>query len=225
MQDKVIAVTGACGSLGRAVVAELASRRAIPIAIDISGGPAPASAAHAVLGIDVADLDAAQRAVEAIILDAGRLDGLVNIAGGFTWQKVADGPLSEWDRLYRMNFSTALSMSRAALPHLVAARGTIVNIGAASAIKAAAGMSAYAASKSAIARLTESLAEETKDMRVRVNAVLPSIIDTPANRKEMPDAEFDRWVTPAALAKAILFLLSDDAEAVTGALLPVTGRV
>jgi NAD(P)-dependent dehydrogenase (short-subunit alcohol dehydrogenase family) len=124
-----------------------------------------------------------------------------------------------------MNFLTALSMSRAALRHLVAAHGAIVNIGAAAAIKAAAGMSAYAASKSAVAKLTESLADEVKDSRVRVNAVLPNIIDTPANRREMPHAEFDRWVTPAALANVIVFLLSDGAEAVTGALVPVTGRV
>jgi NAD(P)-dependent dehydrogenase (short-subunit alcohol dehydrogenase family) len=206
-------------------VAELANRGALSVAVDIAAGPAPAGAAQAVLGIDIADPEMAQRAIEAIIGKAGQLDGLVNIAGGFTWQKVADGPNTEWDRLYRMNFSTALSMSRAALPHLVAAHGAIVNIGAAAAIKAAAGMSAYAASKSAVAKLTESLADEVKDSRVRVNPVLPSIIDTPVNRREMPDAKFDRWVTPTALAKVIVFLLSDDAEAVTGALVPVTGRV
>jgi NAD(P)-dependent dehydrogenase (short-subunit alcohol dehydrogenase family) len=100
-----------------------------------------------------------------------------------------------------------------------------VNIGANAAIRAAAGMGAYAASKAAVARLTESLAEELKDKGITVNAVLPSIIDTPQNRTDMPDADFTRWVSPAQLAEVILFLLSDASAAVTGALLPVTGRV
>ena len=108
---------------------------------------------------------------------------------------------------------------------LRASGGAIVNIGAAASIKAAMGMGAYAASKAGVARLTEALAEELKDAGVRVNAVLPSIIDTPANRKDMPDADFTRWVTPEALANVIAFLLSPEASAVTGALLPVTGRV
>jgi NAD(P)-dependent dehydrogenase (short-subunit alcohol dehydrogenase family) len=86
-------------------------------------------------------------------------------------------------------------------------------------------MGAYAASKAAVARLTEALADEFKDVGVRVNAVLPSIIDTAANRAEMPDADFSRWVEPSALADVIAFLLSEDARAVTGALLPVTGRI
>jgi NAD(P)-dependent dehydrogenase (short-subunit alcohol dehydrogenase family) len=113
---------------------------------------------------------------------------------------------------------------RAALP-LFGAGGSIVNIGAAGAVKAGMGMGAYAASKSGVAKLTESLAEELKDNGIRVNAVLPSIIDTPVNRADMPDAEYDRWVSPEALAKVIEFLLSDAATPITGALLPVTGRV
>jgi NAD(P)-dependent dehydrogenase (short-subunit alcohol dehydrogenase family) len=115
--------------------------------------------------------------------------------------------------------------SRAALPLFRASGGAIVNVGAAAAQKAGLGMGAYAASKAGVARLTESLAEELKDKSVRVNAVLPSIIDTPVNRKEMPDAAFDRWVTPASLAEVIRFLLSAASRDITGALIPVTGRV
>ena len=120
-----------------------------------------------------------------------------------------------------------MSTSRAALPHLIKrGGGRIVNIGAgAAATKAGAGMGAYTASKAGVAKLTESLAEEVKDRGVTVNALLPSIIDTPANRADMPNADFSRWVAPRAIADVILFLLSDQASAVTGALIPVSGRV
>jgi len=120
---------------------------------------------------------------------------------------------------------TAANASRAALKLLRASpAGRIVNIGAAGAVKAAAGMGAYAAAKAGVHRLTESLAEELKADGVTVNAVLPSIIDTPANRADMPDADFSAWVAPADLAEVILFLASPAARALTGALIPVTGR-
>jgi NAD(P)-dependent dehydrogenase (short-subunit alcohol dehydrogenase family) len=111
------------------------------------------------------------------------------------------------------------------LPHLPAQQGRIINVGAAATAKAGAGMGAYTASKAGVAKLTEALAEELKDQAVTVNAVLPSIIDTPANRADMPSADFTRWVAPAALADVILFLASDAARAITGALIPVSGRV
>jgi len=125
-----------------------------------------------------------------------------------------------------MNLRTALLASQLALPHLLRSpRASIVNVGALAAQKAASGMGAYAASKAAVARLTEAMAEEFKERGLRVNAVLPSILDTPPNRADMPSADFSRWVTPDALAAVIAFLLSADAAAVTGACLPVTGRV
>jgi NAD(P)-dependent dehydrogenase (short-subunit alcohol dehydrogenase family) len=128
--------------------------------------------------------------------------------------------------MFAMNLKTAVHASKAAIPHLLASgAGRIVNVGAASAIKAGVGFGPYAASKGAVHRLTESLAEELKNRGVTVNAVLPSIIDTPANRADMPGASFDHWVAPADLAAVILFLVSDEARAVTGALIPVTGGV
>jgi NAD(P)-dependent dehydrogenase (short-subunit alcohol dehydrogenase family) len=146
------------------------------------------------------------------------------VAGGFAWQTLADGPPETWDRLYTMNVSTCANMCRAALPHLTASHGRIVNIGAGGAVKAGAGMGAYAAAKGGVHRLTESLAEELKG-QVAVNAVLPSIIDTPLNRRDMPDANFSAWVSPADLAEVIIFLASDAARAVTGALVAVNGEV
>ena len=139
---------------------------------------------------------------------------------------LADGSIDTWDRLYQMNLRSAVLACQHALPWLLqGGNGRIVNVGALAAQKAASGMGAYAASKAGVARLTESLAEELKDRGVTVNAVLPSMLDTPANRADMPDADATRWVAPASLAAVIAFLLSDDASAITGALIPVAGRV
>ena len=125
--------------------------------------------------------------------------------------------------MHTVNLKTALHACKAALPHLLERAGRVVNIGAGAAGKAAAGMGAYAASKAGVLRLTEALSEETKDRGMTVNAILPGIIDTPANRKDMPDADTSRWVTPQAIAEVVGFLLSDAARAVTGVGLPVTG--
>jgi NAD(P)-dependent dehydrogenase (short-subunit alcohol dehydrogenase family) len=127
--------------------------------------------------------------------------------------------------MYALNVATALNASRAAIPHLAASgAGRIVNVGAMGALQSGAGMGAYAASKAGVHRLTEALAAELKG-KITVNAVLPSIIDTAANRASMPKSDFAKWVTPQELADVILFLASDAASAVTGALLPVNGRV
>ena len=155
----------------------------------------------------------------------GGVDVLVNVAGGFRWETIADGKLETWDFLYAINLKTAVCACKAALPHLLARQGRIINVGAGAAVKAGVGMGAYAASKAGVAKFTEALAEELKDKGVNVNAVLPSIIDTAANRADMPTADFTRWVQPAALADVIAFLASDGARAITGASIPVSGRV
>lgn len=220
----IVAVTGAAGALGRKTVEILGAAGWTVVGIDL-GEVAADGVALALGGVDLTDEAAMAGAAARISAALGQLDGLVNIAGGFAWETVADGSVATWDRLYAMNVRTALIASRALLPLLTASRGAIVNIGAAAATKAAAGMGAYAASKSGVARLTEALAEEVKAQRVRVNAILPSILDTPANRADMPDADFGNWVTPTQLAGVAAFLLSPAADAITGALIPVTGRV
>jgi NAD(P)-dependent dehydrogenase (short-subunit alcohol dehydrogenase family) len=232
MRGKTIVVSGGFGSLGSAV-AEAASRRGASVAAIGHSHTPPAGLAErlgagALLlgGVDLASGEAAKKAMSDIKSKLGRIDVLINIAGGFRWETVADGDIATWDLLYSINLKTAFNASKAALPHLLeSGAGRIINVGASAAIKAAAGMGAYAASKAGVLRLTESLAEELKNKGVTVNAVLPSIIDTPANRLEMPDAKFDRWVTPGDLAAVILFLASDEAKAVTGASIPVTGGV
>jgi NAD(P)-dependent dehydrogenase (short-subunit alcohol dehydrogenase family) len=221
-----VAITGAFGALGSAVVQAALAAGAQVAAIDRAPAPRSPLGAAALFGdVDLASDTGAQAAVDAVVARFGRLDALVNIAGGFRWEELAGGSLETWDSLYALNLRTAVAACRAALPHLPDGRGRIVNIGAAGAVKAGAGMGAYAASKAGVARLTEALAEELKPRGITVNAVLPSIIDTAANRADMPKADFSAWVAPAQLADVIVFLLSPQAQAVTGALLPVTGRV
>ncbi len=226
MQGKVIAITGASGALGKVVVDSAAARGARVACIDRAATKGGAAADRIELGgVDLTDPAQALHAVDAAAAHFGRLDVLVNIAGAFAFETISDGDPKTWQRLYAINVMTAMNASRAAIPHLVASgAGRIVNIGATGALQAGAGMGAYAASKAAVHRLTEALASELKG-KVTVNAVLPSTIDTPANRRDMPKADFAAWVTTAELANAILFLASDAASGVTGALVPVRGRV
>jgi len=224
MPTGVAVVTGAAGALGRVVCRRLADQDWSVAAIDLGEPerlPEAASSRHRADLVSAAD---AERVFAEIAAGSGAIAGLVNVAGGFAWETVADGTADTWDRLYNLNLRTALNACRAALPWL-GEGASIVNIGAAGAAKAELGMAAYAASKSGVARLTEGLAAELKKRRIRVNAVLPSIIDTPANRADMPDADFAKWVTAAELAEVIAFLLSDRASGITGASVPVTGRV
>jgi len=231
MQDKTVIVTGAFGALGRVVARTLAAQGAMLALLDAAPTVPEALAAefanHLLLpGVDLASQAATQVAVAQAVARYRTLDAVVNIAGGFRWETVADGDPATWDALFTVNVKTTLHVCRASLPHLLERQGgRIVNIGAGAAGKAAAGMGAYAASKSGVLRLTEALAEETKDRGLAVNAILPGIIDTPANRKDMPQADVSRWVTPEAVADVVAFLLSDAARAITGAGIPVMGRL
>jgi NAD(P)-dependent dehydrogenase (short-subunit alcohol dehydrogenase family) len=152
----------------------------------------------------------------------GTIDALANIAGGFEWVVTEQADASTWLRMFEINVLTALSASRSAIAGLSRTRGSIVNIGANAALKTGAGMGAYTAAKAGVHRLTEGLAEELRPASVRVNAVLPSIIDTPTNRLSMPDADFASWVSPTEVAKVIIFLASAEAAAINGVLLPLT---
>lgn len=230
LNGKVVAVTGGFGQLGVAVVRAAIAAGAKVAALDRAPAPAdgvPMGAALPLGGLDLAEPDAAAQALEQVARQFGGLDALVNIAGTFRWEELSEGSVDTWDLLYRVNLRSAVSTSHAALPHLFKrGGGRIVNIGAgAAAAKAAAGMGAYTASKAGVAKLTEALAAELKDRNITVNAILPSTIDTPANRADMPKADFSRWVAPKSIADVIVFLLSEGARDITGALIPVSGRV
>jgi NAD(P)-dependent dehydrogenase (short-subunit alcohol dehydrogenase family) len=225
MQGKVVVVTGAFGALGTAVVDRARAMGAQPAAIDYASAPANMRNDPMVKGgVDLTDSEKAARAIGEIAEKAGQIDALLNIAGGFTWRTLDGADQAVWERMYALNLKTAVNASRAALPHLVASHGAIVNVGAFGALKAGVGFGPYAAAKAGVHKLTESLADELKG-KVRVNAVLPSILDTEQNRRDMPDADPSKWVQPDDLAKVMLFLASDDARAITGALVPVTGQV
>ena len=221
MQDKVVVVTGAFGVLGSAVAEHLEELGCRVARVDYA--QAPRDQRGWIGGIDLSDPAAAKSAWNKVMADVGKPAGLVNIAGGFVWETLGEDGPATWERMFRMNTLTCVSMCTAALDTLKSVPGAaIVNIGAAAATKADAGMGAYAASKAGVARLTESLAAELGGDDVTVNAILPTIIDTPTNRADMPDADFSQWVQPADIAKAIAFLLSDEARAITGASIPVS---
>jgi NAD(P)-dependent dehydrogenase (short-subunit alcohol dehydrogenase family) len=228
LSGKVMVVTGADGALGQAVAATLGSYGAKLALLSHAGSAAAKQLADTwhYGGIDLTVEAAARSAMERVSQDAGRIDGLINVAGGFRWEKLNEGTIESWDAMYKLNLRTAVLSCQAALPYLLkSAAGRIVNVGAMAAHKASAGMGPYAASKAGVARLTEALADELKDRGITVNAILPSTLDTPKNRVEMPQADFKRWVTLSEAAEVIAFLVSDQASAVTGALIPVAGRV
>jgi NAD(P)-dependent dehydrogenase (short-subunit alcohol dehydrogenase family) len=227
---RVYAITGAFGALGSAVATAAAEQGARLALIDFAKTPPPGlPGGDDVLvlgGVDLTDSVAAGAAIDAVADRFGGLDALLNIAGGFRWETLETSLAEGWHRLFLINVQTAANASRAAIPYLrKSPAGRIVNVGANAALKASMGMGPYAASKAGVHSLTESLAEELKADDVTVNAVLPSILDTPTNRADMPKADFSTWVAPEDLAAVMLFLASEEARAVTGVLIPVTGRV
>jgi NAD(P)-dependent dehydrogenase (short-subunit alcohol dehydrogenase family) len=204
---RTVIITGASGNLGRAVAHAFAKDKVVPLD------------RHA--GVDLLDA----KSVQAVVEKLDRVDVLCNIAGGFRMgTPVHETSDKDWNFLMDLNARTVITMARAVVPLMLkAGGGKIVNVGAYAAQKGAAQMGAYIASKSAVIRLTETMAAELREKNINVNCVLPTIIDTPENRAAMPDADSRKWVAPEALADVIAFLCSDAARAVHGAALPVTG--
>ena len=212
-----VLVTGAAGVLGRAVAQAFHDAGATVVGVDIAAHDAPWQTVVADL-VDPADAAAA-------VAQAGDIDVLANIAGGFAMgDSVADTSDDVWDFMMNLNARTVLNVCRAAVHGMVAqGRGKIVNIGARGALRGAASMGAYIASKSVVMRLTETLSSEVKGNGINVNCILPSIIDTPRNRADMPKATFEHWVPPEQIAGVVLFLASPAARSIHGASIPVEG--
>lgn len=216
-----VAITGARGALGRAVSVTFQAAGWSVAAINrAEAGADRTDRAVQIGGFDLRDPGAAQAAFDLAAERLGGVDALVNLAGDFSWTPVSRGGLDAWSDLFDANLRTCVNMCAAAVAGL-SDGGAIVNVGAAAAERAGAGMGAYAASKAGVARLTESLAAELGG-RVRVNAILPMIIDTPRNRADMPDADPAAWTHPGAIADLALFLASPTSRAVNGALVSAT---
>ena len=227
--DKVVMITGAAGNLGRAVAQAFASHGAKLVLIDrqIDGLQAEFRDLdrHLLLQVDLLHQEDATAAGQATVDRFGRIDVLCNVAGGFRMgEAVHETSESTWDFLLGLNAGSVLHMAQAVVPHMLAAgNGKIVNVAAFAAQRGGAQRGAYAASKSVVVRLTESMAAELRDAGINVNCVLPTIIDTPDNRASMPTADPRQWVAPEDLANVILFLASQEARAIHGAALPVAG--
>lgn len=212
-------LTGAAGNLGRAVASAFAGDQLV--LLDVKRGALQDTERQRFIAVDLLDPQSVQAAVQ----QCKRIDVLCNIAGGFRMgSPVHDTSDKDWNFLMDLNAGSVINMSRAVVPVMLkAGGGKIVNVGAFAAQKGVAHMGAYVASKSAVIRLTESMAAELREKNINVNCVLPTIIDTPENRAAMPDADPKRWVAPQDLAKVIVFLASDAARAIHGAAIPVTG--
>lgn len=217
-------VTGAYGVLG-AAVSEAFLHAGYRVA-RINHGAVPASeAAATTFGIgntDLSDSASAAQAVAEAYQRMGALDVVVNVAGGFAWEKLSEHSAETWQRQYALNLATCLNTCVAAVARM-AKGGRIINVGAMAAMRAGAGMGAYTAAKSGVHRLTESLAAELRSAEITVNAVLPTTIDTPQNRQAMPKVDPAGWTSPAAIAEVILMLASPASQAISGALIPVGG--
>src|SRR4051794_10508505 len=223
-------VTGAAGNLGHAVADAFAERGANLVLVnrrreDLEAAFGSENEHRLFAPTDLLDQEAVTAAVAAAVGRFQRIDVLCNIAGGFRMgEPVHATSDANWDFLQDINARTLLHAVRAVVPQMIEhGGGKIVNVGAFAAQKGVAQMGAYVAAKSAVIRLTESMAAELREKNINVNCVLPTIIDTPENRAAMPKANPARWVAPADLAKVIVFLASDDARAIHGAAIPVTG--
>lgn len=234
LTDQVFIVTGSTGNLGRVVARALRQAGARLVLVDLADEERFAGVFPEWVGddtswfaasTDLTDESAVDALVERALERFGRIDGLINVAGGYrAGTPVHETPLQTWDFMLNLNARTVFLLSRAVLPHMIAqSSGKIVNIGARVALGGKKDMAAYSVAKTAVVRLTESMSEEVKAHGINVNCVLPGTIDTPPNREAMSNADYGRWVKPEALADVILFLASDAARAVHGAAIPVYG--
>lgn len=229
VSGKVVVVTGAAGALG-SVASKMFFDKGAALAlldrnVDLLFSQWRNVEQAMCLKTDLIHASSVESSVSRIIERFGRIDALVNIAGGFSMgPPIHEAAEETWDDMLDLNAKSVFLMSRAVIPVMrMQERGCVVNISAKTALKGGAGIAPYIISKSAVIKLTECLAEENKEKGINVNCILPSIIDTPANRKDMPDADFLRWVSPEAIADVILFLVSRESRAVHGASIPVYG--
>lgn len=224
----VVVIAGGMGALGRALVARFKQRGDRVVVLDQTKGANGDSKGDAdlmLLDVDLNDTGSTGQAFNTVVNTFGRLDAVISVAGGFVYEEVGSGSVDAWDSMYSMNLRTAVVTCQAALPLLRAhGAGQIVCIGADAVGKGRAGLGAYSASKAGVMELVRTLAIENRDHGITVNAVLPSTLDTPANREAMPDADPSRWVSMDAIGSLIMFLASSQATQISGACIPIVNR-
>ena len=233
-QHRNVLITGGTGILGSAVTrAYLAQDDTVAVTYLFEDEVQRFKQFNPALSEDVTFLFAnvtveteVQKTITEFISKFGSLDVLVNIVGGFVGGiPAAELEAKQWDFMMDLNLKSVFLCCKAAIPHMTAQRyGKIINVSARAGLKGEAGLSAYCVSKGGVRTLTESLAAEVMDSGVNVNAIMPSIMDTPTNRESMPDEDHDRRVSTADVAKVICFLTSEDAAVINGAAIPVYGR-
>ncbi len=221
LQNKTVVITGGSGALGQVVVPACVDAGARVIVVDRHSRTAEAQGVR-VMTADITNEADIRRLVEAILEEVGRIDALINLVGGFAMGSVLETDLSLWQRMLTMNLTAAFLLSKAVLPHMLQQRtGRIVHVAARAAVEPFPGAAAYVVSKAGLAALIRALALELAGSGVTVNGLLPTTIDTPANRKSMPDADSSKWVNPRSIADMLSFLVSDEASQTNGALIPL----
>ena len=219
MKEKVVLITGGGGQLGQTVVPAFVAAGASIVLGDLNPVKMPGVTA---LKADFTDQTQVQSLVDEVIRSSGRLDALINLVGGFATGRVVETEVSLWQRMLSMNLTSAFLLSQAVLPSMLQrGQGRIVHVAARAALEPFPGAAAYIVSKAGLIGLIRTLSSELEGSGVTVNAVLPSTIDTPANRKAMPGADPSKWARPDSIARALTFLASDAASQITGALIPV----
>ncbi|MDF0642637.1 MAG: SDR family NAD(P)-dependent oxidoreductase [Nitrospira sp.] len=221
LKGKVVVIAGGSGALGQTVTPAFAQSGARVITVDRHPPPAAVAAGNA-MEADVTDEPSVRRLVDEVIRTAGRLDVLVNLVGGFAMGRLTDSDVSLWQRMLTMNLTPAFLLSKAVLPHMMERRaGRLLHVAAWAAVEPFPGAAAYIVSKSGLVSLIRTLSIELTGSGVTVNGVLPGTIDTSGNRKAMPDADPSTWVRPGSIAQTLMFLASDEAAQINGALIPI----
>lgn len=235
-RNKVLMITGAAGGVGRGVVEKFHTEGARLVLIDRQRASCEAlvsdlgiaAADCLILGGDLGQVEAMDRIVSEVEAKFGQIDGLAHIAGGFGMgEPVHAVNIDVFEKMMYINARLTYVTCGRVAKHMVdrGVKGSIVTVLAKAGLSGGKNMAAYVASKAAAERIVQSMALELREHDIRVNGIMPSIVDTPTNRKDMPNADFGRWVTPAQIADTIAYLLSDDASAVSGASVPVYNRV
>ncbi len=228
--DRGVIVTGGAGVLGQAVVAYFERQGARVAVIDVSDKVIDAAfeqrtPGNVYIAADLTSRESCGVAVDAIKRGLGRIDVLCNVAGGFMMgDPVHTTSEKTWDFLFDLNARSVVNMAAAVVPVMLAAgSGKIINVAARAGLEGQANMGAYTASKAAVLRITEAMGKELREQHINVNCVMPSLIDTPRNRADMPDADYSKWVAPADIANVIGFLASSEASCINGVGIPVDG--